>query len=163
MILVPDLGLTDAQTRVFGEASYQLSLPSTMLAPIALIYDDTQLDEMSLRELETYDSEWRNRVGSPQAFTWDRQSYKVAATYPSPAVASPPINTPHNDPWGQDYLPYQGLVIFSETRTNVLPYMELPLALRIMQQEFSRESNHQDPALAEAVGQIATLMFDLIS
>ena len=60
--------LTEKQTTV--------NLPATVLNLYTLIYDDTVLSDLELRELESLNPGWRNTVGSPIAFT--RQADGVA-------------------------------------------------------------------------------------
>src|SRR6185437_5855249 len=113
-------------------AQGELTLPSTVLALYGLVWDDTMLGELSLRDVEVLDPEWRNRTGSPTAYIEEGESVKTLNIYPSPFTASTgPGGVP--DPLGADYPPYNVVLFHTETRRDVMYYLELPLALLILE------------------------------
>lgn len=125
-----------------------VNLPPALLNLLTLIYDDTVLSDLELREMESLNPGWRNVKGSPIAFTREEQQVKAVQLYPTPTFTSPPIIPVHGLPTGQDYAPGNGIAVYSQSVTNVLPYLTLPVALLVLAREYVRESPHQDFAFA---------------
>jgi hypothetical protein len=97
-----------------------------------------------LRELEVLNSGWRNAVGTPIAYTLEAEAVQTAELYPAPYTTSP------------------ATAIYVENRTNVLPILTLPVALLVLQREFSRQSDHVDPDFAALCGTLGQLLLDLL-
>ena len=137
----------------------EFSLPEPIRNVKSVVWDDMTLSLLSLRELESMNSEWRNESGTPVAFTNETETVKTLALYPSPFGAS---NAPGADPLGAGYPTYNAVVFHSEFRTDVNAYWELPLAFLILQREFIRESNHTDSVFAEFCGTIGQAMLRMV-
>lgn len=153
---------TTAVPITFTEGQPTVTLPTTLLNLITLIYDDAALSNLTLRELESITDGWRNSNGTPVAYTLETETVKTAAVYPVPYRTSPPIIPVHGLPVGLDYQPGNGVSIHSELRNDPLPILTVPIALRIMEREYDRESPHQDYALSSACKALADLLFSML-
>ena len=118
--------------------------PAAMLNLLAVLYDGRFLSRLELRELEVLNSGWRNAVGTPIAYTLEAEPVQTAELYPAPYTTSP------------------ATAIYVENRTNVLPILTLPVALLVLQREFSRQSDHVDPDFAALCGTLGQLLLDLL-
>lgn len=154
--------LTAAVPITFTENNSSVDLPANLLNIIKLIYDDTVLSDLTLRELESINPKWRVVKGKPIAFTRETESAKVIEVFPIPVATSPPIVPVHGLPTGLDYSPGNGICIQSERRNDAPAYLNLPLALLVLQREYARESDHVDAAFAMACGQLAQLLLGII-
>lgn len=150
-------------TLITQTATEEFTLPAPVRNVMGVIFDDSELGYLSLRELEALDPLWRNTKGpKPVAWTSEGESAKTLALYPTPVVAAAaPGGVP--DPLGTDYPPYSIVLIHSESRTNVPVYFELPLALLILEREYARESDHADIELAAAFGETGRLLLGMVS
>ena len=129
------------------EGSTIADFPASLLNLLALTYDGRFLSRLELRELEVLNSGWRNAVGTPIAYTLEAEAALTAELYPAPYTTSPPTAT----------------AIYAENRTNVLPVLTLPVALLVLQREFSRESDHCDVAFADLCGALGQLLLELLA
>jgi len=122
------------------------------------------LSQLTLRELEALNPGWRNVVGSPIAYTPEAETVKTIEVYPTPFTTSPAIVPVHGLPTGQDYVgtPGNGLSIHSENRTDATPYLTLPIALKVLAREYTRESGHQDFAFATLAGQLGDMLLEML-
>ncbi len=153
--LGPSLWHTNAVPITFTEKTSTVNLPANLLQIIQIIYDDTVLTPLDLRELESIKWGWRNAAGSPVAFTAEAENVKTIEVFPIPVLTSPAIVPVHGLPTGEDYKPGNGISIHSETRADVLDYLTLPVALKVLTREYLRESIHKDFAfgmLCDALG-----------
>ena len=153
---------TTAVPIAFTAGQPTVQLPTTLLNLITIIYDKTVLSELTLRELEALTTGWRNWPGTPIAYTTETETAKTIAVAPIPTQTSPLIIPVHGLPTGEDYQPGNGISIHSELRTDPLDYLTLPIALRILEREYDRESPHQDFAFAMACKQLADLLFGML-
>jgi len=141
---------TTATPITFTEGQPTIALSNSLLNLITVVYDDTVLSELMLRELEALTTGWRNTKGSPVGYTIETETAKTIAVYPVPFETSPPIVPVHGLPTGEDYQPGNGIAIYSEYRHDPLPYLTIPIALLILAREYVRESDHQDFAFGTA-------------
>lgn len=160
--LGPDRWHTNAVPITFTAGNPEMTLPSTLLDLVQLIYDDTALSHLELRELEALNTGWRNMTGNPRAYTTESENVKIVALYPVPYRTSPPIIPVHGLATGEDYAPGNGISIHSELRSVELPYLTLPIALRILEREFMRESDHQDQIFAQFCKALADLLLEML-
>jgi hypothetical protein len=128
------------------EGTPLISLPSTLLDLIAMIYDGRFLSLLELREVEVLNSGWRNSVGTPISYIEQAEMAQTVELYPAPYTNSPPTAT----------------AVYVENRTNVLPILTLPVALLVLQREFARESDHSDYQFAALCGALGQLLLDLL-
>lgn len=101
-----------------------------------------RVDRVTLRAV--HGTGWTKRVGTPVTFTQELESDNAFRLVPIPDQAESLV----------------GLV--SATRDDVPYWLELPIALEIVFREYTRESNFQDVAFAQAAGQLAQLFFSLV-
>jgi hypothetical protein len=135
---------TNAVSINFTEGSPNVTLPAALLDVISIIYDDTVLSQLTLRELEALRSGWRQPTGAPVAYTVEALTAKTIQVSPSPSYA----NT--------------GLSIHSELRTNELPYLTLPIALLCLAREYIRESPHMDATMAQLCAALGNLLLEML-
>ena len=154
---------TTATPITFTEKQTTVNLPAPLLSLITLIYDDTVLSDLELRELESLNPGWRNTVGSPIAFTRQAETVKTVEVFPAPFKTSPPIIPVHGLPTGRDYTPGNGIAIYEELRADCLEYLILPIALLVLEREYIRESSHQDFAFGVACGQLGAELLKMLS
>lgn len=146
----------------FTAGSTLCNLPSNLLELLQVVYDDTVLSELNLRDLANLRNGWRNSPGNPVGFTRQAEQVKTIEVFPVPTQTSPPIIPVHGLPTGQDYAPGNGISIHSEWRQNVLPYLTLPVALAVLYREYTRESPHTDQNFAMGCKQLSDLLFEAL-
>lgn len=160
----PSFRLSDAALITLSAAAGEFTLPDDFRTLRALIWDETELGHLTLRELESLDPEWRLRKGSPTSWTDEAEPAKTISLYPSPFTKSDPFTGfPPGPPLGSSYPLYSVVAIGSETRQDVPQYFELPLALLILEREYLRESPHKDLELASAWGDVGRLLLSMVS
>ncbi len=148
----------------------EVNLGSIVIGPdpvniLALIYDDREIDEIPLRQLEMLDPYWRDSKGMTTSYTEEDVSKKTVALYPTPDRPSTPLGSTFGEPLGGDYATYNAIVFYSQAAldpTQPPSYLELPTALRIMAREFNRESDHPDPALSTLSDQLTMLFKEML-
>lgn len=123
-----------------------ITLPSSLLNLIKIIYDGKACSLLELREVEVLNSGWRNAVGYPIAYIEQAESAQTVELYPAPYTNSPPSAT----------------AIYVENRTNVLPILTLPVALLVLQREFVRESDHTDVQFGNLCGMLGQLLLQML-
>lgn len=155
--------LTTAVPITFTAGSTSVNLPDNLLEIICIIYDDTVLSSLMLREMEALNPGWRNVSGSPRAYTIESETNKTIEVFPTPFTTSPPIIPVHGLPTGRDYVPGNGISIHSESRLDAMPYLTLPLALKVLAREYVRESAHQDFAMGALCEQLGDLLLKLLA
>lgn len=112
----------------------------------ALFYNGRQLREVRQNELQAYEREWRDKVGTPVAYTLAGEQDRVVRYFPA-----------RDD--GTATVTILGVVAATG---NIPDVLELPLALKILEREFSRESPHRDLPFATACGGIADKILKLV-
>ena len=153
---------TVATPVTFTANSTQITFDPNMLNLIQLIYDNDVLSNLGLREIESIKAGWRNYYGRPVAFTLQSELTKTAEVFPVPQLTSPPIVPVHGLPVGQDFAPGNGIAIYSHQVTDILPYLNLPIALKILEHEYSRESAHMNPDFAQAAGSLGKALLEAL-
>jgi hypothetical protein len=146
--------LTVANVLSVAAGQATVTLPPSLLSVLSFIYDSNDLDLMEQRELESLDPGWRNRVGRPRAVSIQSETPRTLRLYPTPGLPSGPDLGIFGEPLGRDYPPYSMVLIGAERRDNLPVQFELPMALLILQREFSRESDHNDADFAALCGQM---------
>src|SRR5271154_2534968 len=148
--------LTTAVPIAFTEGSNSVNLPNNLLNIIQIIYDNTVMSDLTLRELESLSNgNWRAEQGQPIAYTRESEQVKSIEVWKTPIQTSPLIIPVHGLPVGEDYQPGNGISIHSEYRKDAMDYLTIPIALKVLAREYNRESPHQDFAFAglcEALG-----------
>ena len=115
-------------------------MPAQIIKTNAMFYDDEQLGEMTLKQAQYLNPNWRDQPGVPHSYVFDGETRKQFRLDPFPLVASKPFIFVHGSPLGQDFPAYAVEVAGIETRTDVLFQMEIGVALLVLEKEFERES-----------------------
>ena len=144
----------------FTEGQSVVQLPQNLLSLLQVIYDDTVLSLLDLRDLAMLRNGWRNTSGNPVAATLESETAKTIEVFPVPARTSPPVIPVHGLPVGQDYAPGNGISIHSEWRQDILPYLTVPVALLCLWREYSRESAHTDVAFAALCKELGQFLLE---
>jgi hypothetical protein len=153
--------LTTTSLAGYVEGQTELAIPAAVRSLLAVIYNDVQIDEMTLRQLEHVDSRWRDRQGKPRGWTRETETAKTLALYPTPDVSAQPYVS--GPVLGTGYPQFSGVLIYSGFRDPVPQQLELIIVFWILAREYSRESNHQNAewaAFAENMVSLLMEMFD---
>ncbi len=130
---------------------------------LGLVYDDTEIDELPLRQLEMLDPYWRDAKGRPTSFTEQDEKAKVIGIYPAPDTVANPLGGTFGEPLGGDYATYNAVIFASVSPGDFPPYwLELPVALHILTREFNRVSDHPDPAMCETAMGLEQLFKEML-
>jgi hypothetical protein len=127
---------------------------------LGVVYDDVELEEISLREMEAIDPQWRDAMNRPRSYIVEDESSKVIALHPAPWVASNPNLGTYGEPFGLDYPTYNLAVFHSFAPLppqSPFYYLELVIALRVIALEFQRESDHTDMEYSQAAQALSDL------
>lgn len=139
----------------------EITLPLSVRSILQVIWDNRELGYLSLRELESLNPSWRTQKGTPTSYTDQAETAKTLALYPTPNLPSKPLGI-SVEPLGKDYPVYSMVLMVTEGRQDVPPYLELPLALLILEQEMGRISDHTDLQFSQFAGDFARFLLSLI-
>lgn len=145
---------------VVGQAAY--SYPANVVHLMHVFFGSAQLELARLRELEYVNPQWRDEEGEAVSYVLENEAARQFRLYPIPDV---PTSTPlvlFGEPLGRDFRDGAITEMYSETRTTLPNYLDLPIALKIIEREFSRESDHQHSVFAAAAGKIGDLMLKMV-
>lgn len=138
--------------------------PATSVIRILdVYYDDHVLRKATKQELESTNAQWRDEHGTPIVHITEDESAKDFRLYPNPEVSSKDFIFLFGSPFGLDYPEYAVAIVHTETRINLPAWLEMPVAFEILRREFMRESDHKDTEFAGACGQLADLLFLLVT
>lgn len=137
-----DLIEVSTDTIFAGQTSTTLSAVAVKI--VAVFFNDRQLDQISLRSLESFDPRWRDQKGEPVAYTTEGELKKTIRFYP----------TPDSD---------GTLTIFhTQIQVAVPQWLELPIAFEILSREYGRESNHRDDTFSQLCSQVSGLLLKMV-
>lgn len=139
----------------------EITLPLSVRSILQVIWDQRELGYLSLRELESLNPSWRTQKGAPTSYTDQAETAKTLALYPTPDLPSKPLGTTV-EPLGKDYPVYSMVLMVTEGRQDVPTYLELPLALLILEQEMGRISDHTDLQFSQFAGDFGRFLLSLI-
>lgn len=162
LVSVQDGWHTTATPIKFTANTSTVALPGKLLTLLQLIYDNDVISQLSLRELESIKYGWRSVGGRPISYTFQAESAKFVEVFPVPQTTSPAIIPVHGLPAGQDYTPGNGIAIYDQQVTDILPYLNLPFALKILEREYSRESDHMSMDFAAAAGSLGDTLLEML-
>ena len=152
--IITQLGLIAG---VSGTASY--AFPSAAIEILGVFYDDTELRETTIAELDTFMSQWRDMTGRPIVYLLEGEDERTFRLIPTPVDSSGSVA---GLSFGADY-PTHGIgVIYTEDRTDLMTYLELPVAVGIAAREMRNVTNHQDLKTSEAFSAIADILFSMV-
>lgn len=137
-----DLIEVSTDTIFAGQTSTTLSAVAVKI--VAVFFNGRQLDQISLRSLESFDPRWRDQKGEPVAYTTEGELTKTIRPYP----------TPDSD---------GTLTIFhTQIQVAVPQWLELPIAFEILSREYGRESNHRDDTFSQLCSQVSGLLLKMV-
>jgi len=136
--------LIEISTESISSGQTSVTLPTLAMKIVAVFFEDRQLDPISLRSLESFDPQWRDRRGEPVGYVTEGEATRTYRLYPVP-----------------DY-PGTLTLFHTQLQVAVPRWLELPLAYEILSREFSRESNHRDDTMAQMCEQMSTLLLSMV-
>lgn len=129
-------------TPTIAPVSGTVAVPGISL--LLAFYENVQLGELSVREANWVLPNWREAVGTPVAFV--RESV--------PEVQLQLVPAPNDGGNAQ---------ILSTYGTDTLPiWLQLPVALLVLADEYQRESDHQKIEVSEAAGALGQFLIQLL-
>jgi len=153
---------TQAEIVVVTKGTAVYTRPASAGQLMGMLYDDDWLPRLSINELNYLDRSWRDRIGRPLGYVLEEENANDIRLYPIPDISSTALSFVSGEPLGVDYPRYALVFVFGERRDNLPVWMDFPLALGILQREFTRESNHRDPRFADACGALSDLFLGLM-
>lgn len=123
-----------------------VQLPTNLLNLLEINYDGRHLSLLELREVETLNPGWRNVTGTPIAYIEQAEAAQTVELYPAPFTSSPP----------------NANVIYVNNRSDSLLILTLPIALLVLQREFSRQSDHVDLPFADLCGALGNMLLKML-
>jgi hypothetical protein len=143
-----------------GQASVEPPAPTVWVH--AVCYDDRDLAETPLLDLEVLSPQWRDKRGTPFAYTQEDETTATFRMIPVPTVPSKAFSFIHGEPLGIDFPAYVAAVFLSEAREDVPRWLDLPIAFGLLAREFGRDSDHMDLAFAGACRQFGQLLLGTV-
>lgn len=144
--------LTNASFVQSTAGTAQYSYPTTAIRILGVLFDTNHLEPSDVMEAQAYDAEWRANRGDPRVWLLEQESRRTFTLVPVPNMtgATVGVTTPFTGfPEGNS------LVLYNEFRANVHAWEELVMALEILVQEFSRDSDHTDAEFAKACAELS--------
>lgn len=142
-------------------ATYEL--PANALKLLYTFYDDRVLHPIKPWELDWFSPNWRDRRGKPVSAVTMFEQDKQFRLYPVP-VDPQDENFAFllGDPFGNPGRTNSIAVLHTEIRTDVQEWLDLPLALLVLEREYQRESRHKDAVLAQSFGDLGRLFLEVL-
>jgi hypothetical protein len=141
-----------------GTATY--TFPTDAVRVLAWVFDAVTLRPTNRRALEAYDSEWRNRRGTPQSFTMQDEDARTVRVVPVPNADGQAIGT--STPFDGNFPDGNLTAIYTDGGEDHPAWDELWLAMEVLTREFSRDSDHMDLEYANAASQLASVLRILV-
>jgi len=164
--IVADLGRDDwlivAEILAVTADTFEYDPPDTTADLKGVFYDDRWLYKENLRALEVINPNWRDERGTPRAYVIEDESNHKFRLYPTPDRNSKDFIPIFGSPLGMDFPEYSVVVLITELRTDLPPWLEQPVAWEIIAREFARESDHTDATLAKVAHQISQRMLEMV-
>lgn len=151
---------TDVEMLTSSENQETYTLPSNATKALAVFCDDAQLYETRSDELSAMNPDWRDAVGQPEAFTYDQEDAKTFRIYKKPQEASKDFTFALGRPLGIEFPEYAIITVVNERPTNAQDYLDLTIGLRVLEREFTRDSNHTDLRFAGICRDLAAILED---
>jgi len=141
----------------------EFTLTATEGKLLAVFYDNRLLSRETERSLEQRNPNWRDEFGTPIAYMVEDEPAKTFRTYPVPHLPSKPFSFIYGEPLGRDFPLYSVAYFVTEMRTDVPAWLEMALAWRVMEREYSRESTHRDDNLAQVAQQLSDMLLAMVA
>lgn len=119
-------------------------LPANAVALLLAFYNNEQLGELSIREADWLFPNWREATGTPFNFVRESIISQAIQLVPTPNDANAPS-------------------FLASYTTDTLPvYLQMPVALLVLADEYGRESDHQNIEIANACRELGQLLIGLL-
>ena len=138
------------------------TIPDDVVKIIGMFYDDAVLGEATVSTLKTYSADWKAVKGRPFAYTTNEETKKTFRLFPEPDVSSKDFSFILGSPFGRDFPEYSVGIIHTQIREDRDNWLDIPITLRVLEKEFTQESDHQDLEFARQAKQLADLFFGVI-
>lgn len=142
-----------------------VSIPSAIVMPMAVIYDEVQLEPSSTRELESLPGGgmWKSDSGDPIVWTRDAQAVDILRLQPVPQVTGSTIgvSTPFTA-WVPGNLTMIGLGQASGANLGLTP-CELWQALEMLAREYSYDTVQRDLGVVKLLRMVAAELRGLMA
>jgi len=143
-----------------GTASY--SYPTDAIELLYLFRATDPLSPVTMKELESYNLEWRSDSGTPIAYKLDQEDSDTFRLYPNPDTTSTALGIGATEPFGDDFPANMGAAIYSDSReTGISDMIGLYVTFRVLYKEFHRPSDHQDIEWAMLHKSIANVFYHM--
>lgn len=139
-----------------GQGPYDY--PEGAIEIFDVFYDGKVLSAERQETIEALSRTWQSATGTPIAWVKENEEKAQYRIYPKSTASTGSFSFPNAEPFGVDLPDNALVVIHSEYRRDVLPWMEDWIALEIAAREFMRESDHADPAFAKALAETGQLL-----
>jgi len=121
-----------------------VAYPSAAVKRLLVFFNSKQIGELSLREANWLDPNWRSDTGTPIAFVQESYGSRNFQLVPVPTSGS-------------------AALVASYVPSGSLPaWLQMPIALLMLYEEYRRESNHQNVTLANACRSLGELMIAIV-
>ncbi len=127
-----------------------------------IFFDGKILSAERQETIEVLARTWQSSTGTPVAWVKENEEKAQFRLYPKSTAVTGSFSFPNGEPFGVDLPDNALVVVHSEYRTDVLPWMEDWIALEIASREFNRESDHQDPALAKVLSETGQVLRQMV-
>lgn len=136
--------------------------PENAIELFDIFYDGKILSAERQESIEVLSRTWLSSSGTPVAWVKENEEKAQYRLYPRPTATTGDMDFPNAEPFGVDLPDNAIVVIHSEYRPHVLPWMEDWVALEVTAREFLRESDHADPVLAKALAETGQLLRQMV-
>ena len=126
------------------ETSVTPTFPVLASKIVTVFWEGRQLDLVSLRTLESFDPQWRDRRGEPIAYLTEGELTRTYRLYPSP------------DSTGTVTL------FHTQLHTAVPQWLELPITFEVLSREYARESNHRDDTMSQLCSKVSEILLGMV-
>ena len=135
-----------------GVASYPY--PTNTMRVITAFFNSRELIRTTLNALERDNRTWSAVTGTPVTWFEINEPERSLRLYPTPDATTAGWWPAIGEPLGLDY-PTDALVVLTAEDEVAPPWLDLPLALSVLAEEFRRESDHRDVVLANIAARLA--------
>jgi len=138
-----------------GEPSYPY--PTNAMRVLTAFFGARELLQSKLNALEVASRTWSGATGTPVTWIETHEPERTVHLYPAPDTTSAGWFPAVGEPFGLDY-PSDRLILLTAEEEVAPPWLDLPLALASLVDEFRRESDHRDPMVSAAAVRLAKLI-----
>jgi len=131
---------------------------------LGAFFDDRALARGRVDELRWTATQWRDVRGEPLVWIQDQETTDSFRLMPTPDVGSAAFtyDAGTGTHLGVGFPPNALGVFFAESRIDLPAWLDLPVALLVLAREFSRESDHRDPAFAGTCEQLGRILLAMV-